>query len=367
MIVDQLKWPGPDGPGEVTVSNLDISDLNDLFNTPYPTQIKPNYPYATPPPEDGGEVDHEPKKWRKPVIATLCSVVPALILAILILCCVRKHRKNKQGDERTQRSRRNVFSWLSKPAHDPEPEKSNTSENTAVESNPDYFNQPGYKSAKEVVYEAPSNVTSPGWSQYGHGSPGLTGITATSPHERHEIMDQPQRESMSIRNHPYYPRSLSGNHIRSVRSESLSHPSELVSSPRTTALQTSPSELPHDKSNENLPQAPNDMNLNQHEHGEAFTSTGMAAIPRKPIGERRVSSPEPSPVGARPGHRRNQSSISSDMPILPSPESREDWRRSKQLEALPDDPTSAHRQVTLEGNGRISAYRETFDEAKGRQ
>jgi len=371
-VVQQLNWPSPRGPGGITVSNLADPDLNDLFNTPYPTKIKSNYPYATETPKiDTEDGHHNTNKWKIPVIATLCSVLPALMIAAIAICCFRRYRKNKQGDERTQQSRRNVFSWLGKPSHvDPEPEKSNASDNTAVESNPDYFNQPGYKTAKEVVYEAPSNVTSPGWNEYGHGSPGLTGVTATPQHERHEIMDQPQRESMSIRNHPYYPRSIAGNHIRSVRSESLSQPSELVSSPRTTAVQTSPSELPQDKSNENLPQAPNDMKPDQNEGGEAFPSTGMApgsAIPRKPVGERRVSSPDPWSASPRPGHKRNQSSISSDIPILPSPEPKEDWRRSRQIEALPDVPTSAHRQTTTNESGRVSAYCETFDEATDRQ
>ncbi|KAK5942844.1 hypothetical protein PMZ80_005410 [Knufia obscura] len=364
----QLGWDSPNGPGDKykTVDFLDTDDLNALFSSPYQGEVETYYPYSngaqagnsngtqggdnSTNSDNSDDNKDDTNQWKIPVIATLCSVIPVLLIAGVVLCCLRRQRKNKAGAARTQQNRGNVWSWLlGKPSQiDPSPEKSHTSEETAVERSADYFNQPGYKGANGEVYEAPSNVTSPGWGQYGHTSPGLSGVTASSP-EPHEIMGQPQRESMSIRNHPYYPRSISGNHIRSVHSESISNPSELVASPGVTALQTSPSELPHDKSNENLPRAPNDMKLDQQDGEQIVSPTGMApgsAIPRKPVGERRISGPEPSPVTPRPGHQRNQSSMSSNLPDFPSPEPEEDRRLSRQIEALPDDPRLASTHAT---------------------
>ncbi|KAK5084472.1 hypothetical protein LTR05_005548 [Lithohypha guttulata] len=356
-IVEQLRWPSSDGPGNVPVDNLNGSGLNDLFSTRYVNVLPLYYPYNTTTVRE----DKDSEKWKIPVIATLCSVIPVLLIFALALCCVRRRRRNKEGVERTRQNRRNIFSWLGKPSHiDPKTEKSDGSGETAVEHRSDYFTQPGYKGARDEIYEAPSNVTSPGWG-YGHTSPGLTSVTAISSDGRHEMMDNSRRNHTSIRDHPYYPRSIAGAHISDVQSEGSSHPAELASSPGYTSV----SEMRHDRSNENLPSPPADLDLSQQGRDMHVTPTGMApgsVIPRKPVSERRISSPDPSSMTPRPGHRRNPSSISSDIPGLPSPEPKEDARRSRQIEALPDLPGASAERTSPADNGRVSVYREVLED-----
>lgn len=332
-IVTQLNYPDGSGPGSsVQVTGLNDT-LNDLFSTAYSGEVRTYFPYGSNSTGTnstaGGEVPKKKSnKWKIPVIATLCTVIPLAILALLLCFCVRRHRKNKQGADRTRQSRKNVFSWLGKSAPiDPKAEKSNTSEDTAVESNPEYYNQKG---AIGELHEAPGTVPQ-------------------------EIMTNPQqRESMSVQNHPYYPRSISGDHIISARSgTSPSRFSEGLSPSRTYG-QVSPYELPQDSSREDLARPRDNVHLGESRNGH---NTGF--VPSAVSGhggqnsDRGLSSPTQSSSG-RPNHHRNQSSLSTDMPSLPSPRPEEDTRMSRQIDSLPNitpsplSPDNVHGQVTKE-------------------
>lgn len=266
---------------------------------------------------------------------------------------------------------------------------SDASEGTRVNSTPvDYF---GLKEPQSGTYEMPSNVTSPGCPVYTHGSPHLivpqspnSGSVEVDAQSLHEIMNHPSnpRESMSIRNHPMYPRSIAGEYIMSARSDSISHPSEQLMPSRHLGY-VSPYELPQDRSNENLPQPPKDNVFNESsatphpgagtgeaEHIQSPTGVAFtASVARKPLNScGQVSSPMLSAVEVqRPNHRRKESSMSLDLPNIPSPDPEEDKRMSQQIEALPDvkEPAMNYlQQQSSQGATRQarSAYQEHFDE-----
>ncbi|KAK5091842.1 hypothetical protein LTR70_001153 [Exophiala xenobiotica] len=343
-VVTQLKYPSAAGPGDDFQATGLNSTLDDLFSTQYPGAVMTYNPYSTSN-EGGGSNEggeEQPKgdsknKWKVPVIATLCSVGGVAIIAALLFCCFRRRRKNKNGVNKTQQSRKNVFSWLGKSSHvDPEPEKSNTSGDTAVESNPEYYNQKG---PNGEVYEAPSHVTSQGWT-YG---------ATTGPNERHEIMDHSQEESMSVRNHPFYPRSLSGDHILSPPSASVSRFSEGLSPPQNAGV-VAPYEMPHDQSKEDLSQPRNGVTQNRSAAPRSAHDRVTAAKSASSGRGQSVSDESPiTPIRSaveRPGHRRNASSMDTDFPSLPSPRPEDDSRMFKQVDILPNIAASplSHKQ-----------------------
>jgi len=319
VIVKQLNYPSVAGPGEnAQVTGLN-STLNDLFSTRYSGEVKTYYPYGSNS-TGGGEQPqkHSKNTWKVPLIAVLCTVIPILIIVVLLLFCLRRHRRSKQGVDRTQQSRKNVFSWLGKsPQIDPEAEKSHTSGDTAVESNPEYYNK---KAVEGEVYEAPSTVP-------------------------HEIMDNPQqRESISVRNHPYYPRSISGDHILSAATNgSPSRFSEGLSPSSHNPGVMSPFELAHEKSSEHLPAPSNNTKLNQPEmtHNAAHDTITTGTIS----------------TASDKGHHRNQSSMGSNMPSLPSPSPLDDVRMSKQINALPEIPASPLSPQKEPGSKAVSEHR----------
>ncbi|KAK5082654.1 hypothetical protein LTR05_006534 [Lithohypha guttulata] len=339
-IVTQLKYPSAAGPGEnVQVTWLN-STLNDLFSTPYQGEVKTYYPFTSSTSSNntgGAQVQSDPDDgWKTPVIATLCTVIPIAILATVLFFCFRKHRKDRQGVERTQCSRKNVFSWLSKSAHiDPEAEKSNSSGDTAIESNPDYFAQ---KAANATVHEAPSAVTSPGWNNAG---------TAAGSHERYEIMDQDrpdQRQSISTataRSPPFSPRSVSQDHV--VPATAPSRFSEGFASPQQEPTRIA-YELPNQRSEEDLSNCQNDVtgsSRGSHDERNTMAVSSVTSEQGLPSSELSTSSPSQTPGSpGRPGHRRNILSLSSEIPSLLAPELDEDMRRSRQIDILPEIPAS---------------------------
>lgn len=376
------------GPGSSAQLNSLSSGVSSLLLNRFQTSVPTYYPYAGPskatgspnathtgsPQQGGGHKSHA----LTIALAVAIPVVVLLAAAIIACCCVKKRRQNRAGVERTQESRGNVFSWLGKSSSiDPAPEKSHTSDETAVD-------RTGYihdKQPMSEVYEAPgSGPTTPGWGTYAHGSPQvLGGSMATSPfmgsaevdaQSRHEIMDHAPREGQSLRQHPMYPRSFSGDQVMSVRSDSISHASTSVIPSRHYGY-VSPYELPQDRSNENLATPPADVSL-----GASRTETNptasthslgleaehvlspVALIPVAPVSRKPVSS-----AGAddnRPHHQRNQSSMSSDLPNLPSPGPEEDRRRSRLIDTLPD-PKSAQSSPIQPQTAKKSVYKENLD------
>ncbi|KAK5953338.1 hypothetical protein OHC33_005906 [Knufia fluminis] len=335
-IVQQLSYPSASGPGENSGFVGLNGTLDQLFSTRYSGEVKTYYPYASANNTGGNNPStvtpvKSKSKWKVPVIATLCTVGGLAIIAALLFFCLRRHRKNKQGVNKTQQSRKNVFSWLGKSSQiDPEPEKSHTTDDTVVESNPDHLNQ---KAVDGEVYEAPSQMTSSGWNY---------GVTAQNQGAPAELMSHVPRESTSISKHPYYPRSLSGDHIVSGHSGSVSRFSEGL--PQGTAAK-SPYELSHGKSNEKLsePKRHNELEGSQPDdnHGGSHDEreTGLSPATASNQGQTSMGGMSPSPItprDQRPGHHRNASSMSSDMPSLPSPPPEEDARRSQYIDAMPN-------------------------------
>lgn len=380
-IVSQLGWPNADGPGSVKVGAVSDSSVNALFSTVYPTQIKPSYPYANASSTSTPEIQPAPSsnKWKIPVIAVLCSVIPLLIIAIVVWCCIKKRRQDKQNKTRTQRTRRNIFSWFEKDETYPITDKSNSSGDTAVESNQGYFKG---QIPQTYEVEGASNPTSPGWPSHGVPSPGLSAAMASShTNERFEIMSQEAKRESPYKNHPYYPRSIDGDHILDVRSQgdSVSYPSgSLPPNHRFSQSQTSPSELPHDRSHEHLPLPENDLALGEPRQeatkkasnkslgvgAEQFYSP-VESIPPSPIIRKPVNttSIDAELSQQRPMHNRNQSSVSSHIPFLPSPTAEEDHRRSQRIESLPDSPSTPPHVPAKKSSGPLkSAYRENLDE-----
>lgn len=377
------------GPGSNAQPSGLTSGVASLISNPFRQSIQTYYPYVGPSqtttsptvsPTQTGNHGNGGHKSNALTIA-LAVAIPVVVLiaaAIIAFCCVKKRRQNKAGVERTQESRAGVFSWLGKSSPiDPAPEKSHTSDETAVDSTGYIHN----KQPMSEVYEAPgSNPTTPGWGTYGHGSPQvLGGSMPTSPfmgsaevdaQSRHEIMDHVPREGQSLRQHPMYPRSFSGDQVMSVRSDSISHASTSVMPSRHYGY-VSPYELPQDRSNENLAIPPADVSLgapqteanpNASTHslglGAEHVLSPVALIPVAPVSRKPVSSA--ATEDDRPRHQRNQSSMSSDMPNLPSPGPEEDRRRSRLIDTLPD-PKSAQSSPIQPQTAKKSAYTENLD------
>lgn len=340
-IVQQLSWPNSDGPGNAQVNNLADSGLNALFSTVYPTQIKPNYPYASS--QNSTDLNSPPSsqnKWKVPVIATLCTVIPVLLILAAIFFFMRRRRKNRKSVETTQSSRHNFSPWLRPSSYaDPNAEKSNSSGRTAVESHSDIYSQPGHKRTSGEIYEAPTAV-------------------GTSANERYEIMDSSlNRDSVSIRQHPYYPTSITGNPMDSTRSEGRSDPSD-PSEPVSSQPVSTPSEMPPNHGNlDGASLSQNDSRTNEAPAGMAPGS----ALAHRTTADRRISSPVPSPITPGAGHGRNPSEISNQMPVSPT-DARDDFRSNRETDTVPSLPESTVTQPKPKGHERVSAYKESFDD-----
>lgn len=329
-VVKQLNFASAAGPGQSFQATGLNSTLNDLFSTAYQGQVQTYYPYSSAQNSSASTAPSQNSSddWKVPVIATICTVIPVLIIAGILFWCWRRHRKNKQGIDRTQRSRKNVFSWLGKSGPiDPEAEKSNTSGDTAVESNPDYFNN--NKGPDGRVHEAPSAVTSPGWMNAG---------TAAGSNERYEMgSDQPARPRESIstataRSPQFSPRSMSQDQT------TYSRFSEGFGASPATATTTGPVayEMPGQKSEEDL-----SRNKVAAKGGSDTLAPASATTDANPISDIDSSSRgRSSPSPERPRHRRNMSSLSSDLPSLAPPADDEDVRRSRHIDVLPNIPAS---------------------------
>lgn len=183
------------------------------------------------------------------------------------------------------------------------------------------------------MYEAPSHVTSEGWT-YG---------PAAGPNERHEIMDHPRRGPTSVPSHPYHPRSLSGDHVLSPPSASVSRFSEGLS-PTHHAGVVAPYEMPHDRSKEDLSKPRNGVKQNQSAaprttHDRVTNARGVGSDQGQSVSDASPVTPIPSAT-ERPGHLRNASSMDTDVPSLPSPRPEDDNRTPRPFDILPNIPAS---------------------------
>lgn len=149
----RLQWDSASGPGEkyTSIDFLNSSALNTLFQTRYSGQITMYWPYS----EVNSEEESNSSDRRTVIIATTCTIIPLILLALLAVFRIRCRRRNTRSLARSQQSRRSVFSWLGKDPIDPEPEKSTISDDTAVGSNVDY--NEFAKTRQNEIYEAPSN------------------------------------------------------------------------------------------------------------------------------------------------------------------------------------------------------------------
>lgn len=374
-----------------TLTTLFAQIYSKVPTTTYPSNCSASSPSSTP-------VPPKPQPWKYPVIGAVCGVVGLAIVCGLLFCWWKKRKTSSQGAARTEMRDKKVMSWFgrsSNAGHDPVPETSHASGdtgNTMVANEPDYF---AAKMMQNEVYEAPSSaVTSPGYYSPRHGTPYVTSPALSGSHEvdassRFEMMDGDMRGPMSIREHPAYPLSIQGEFITSARSDitPVSYPSESISAARHHGG-VSPYELPQDHSNEDL-RPPPDLSLS---HGRALPKESVPgksfgidadpvqspseATPQTPVTRKPVGSSHRGSMGDalahRPSHQRNASSISSNIPNLPSPNPEEDRRRSRFIDALPDSENQALNATTQTNRrsmmpGRVSAYQENFDENMNRR
>lgn len=337
-------------------------------------------------------------KWEIPVIV-VCAVVAVAISGGLVFGLCRRQRKTSQSAARTEMRQNKVMSWFgrsSNAGHDPVPETSHASGDTGVTmvNETDYFARSYPKTMHDGIYEVPNSaVTSPGIYSSRNGTPYVTSPALSGSHEvdatsRHE-MGSDMRGPMSIREHPAYPLSIQGEFITSARSDitPISYPSENLSAARHHGG-VSPYELPQDRSNEDL-RTPPDLSLAHARAvrkdpvvGKSFdidvpSTQSPMDMPKTPVTRKPVASSQRMSMGetleqTRPSHRRNDSSISSNIPSLPSPNPEEDRRRSRFIDGLPD-AENQKRQMSPQDNlrsivpGRISAYQENFDDNMNRR
>lgn len=370
-------------PAVITDNIGDPSEVPDDLNANVTSWVKRAYgkdvqtfshncsvplPVPTPPPSN--DTGDSTPPWRTPVIAAVCSGVGVAIILTAVWCmCFR--RKGSSGSEK-----RNSFiaNWLRKSSNSAAPNSVTDAdtENTVIATPSDSF---GAKEAVAEVHEMPG---------YGHGPAQLiSGSSTASPfpgsaevdaQSRFEMMGHGRQESISLRQHPFHPLSLSGDHIMSVRSDSISHPSETLQPSRHYG-HVSPYELAHDRSRENLLSPPTDLALGEPqadgaknpsthslgvgaEHVQSPVAiTPTATIARKSLNVAKSSDHDGT---ARPVHRRNQSSMSSSLPNLPSPGPEEDRRRSQLIDSLPDassrQSSPGHPQTP-----KRSVYKENLD------
>ena len=319
-----LGWPNAKGPGQLVVPESVATGLSSLLAVPYAPTIKPLYPYAnsektnstsTPNPEptkDGPNI---------PLIVSLAVVLPVLaIIAIIAFCCIYRRKKAVK----TTGNKSSVMSWMH--GHG-KSETSEFTESTAIESSGDYPSTTENKTAHPNIYEADAahrqqEPGSPGWGA-GAGTVGTFSTLPSLPahpqqqQETYEIYTPPkegEREAMSIRNHPQYPRSLSGDHIVSA----TTNPSGSVSKFSEALQPNSPAR--HEMHSEDVSTA-------------AGTPGGRSPNMSPPLG----STIARKPIAERPYHERNASDL-SDLTSLPSPGLEENRRQSKAIDGLPDAP-----------------------------
>lgn len=340
VLTNSLQWPNADGPGSFSVANVNNQALRSVLTTNYTRSITPSYPYAaassattspTPSPSQTGSPKPGP---NIPLIASLATIIPLLVIAAIIaFCCLRRRNRRKQGIQRTQNSRSNVHSWLGGSSTiDPVPEKSLTSTETAVNSPSDYFTPVVAPTRKpHDIHQLEGNETYTPQTR----SPGFSNTAVGSPSETYEIMTHEPRGNIPLTTNPYHPPNHTGQHS-DVRSEATSD--------RHLA-----SELPHDRSQENL---------SVPSSGGVAGATQPSSISRKPVADRRGSTPLPSPTTPNMGHVRGTSDVSS-AGLTASPNT--DFRRSQHIDGLPDHPGLAPPATT---QGRSSVYKEKFDDDK---
>lgn len=382
------------GPGNNYQASGLSSNVATLFASPYSQTVRTWFPYNTTSSGSGttnstNTATPTPTPGPNHTVAIALGVtIPIVVIAALIVgfCCLKKRRKNKEGVQRTQESRGNVFSWLGKSSPiDPAPEKSHTTDETAVDSANEYTHD---KHPVSQIYEAPgSNPTTPGWGNHGNQQV-LGGSMATSPfmgsaevdaQSRHEIMDHAPRDGQSLRQHHMYPRSLSGDQVMSMRSDSISHASTSAVPTRHYGYVSPSYELPEEHSREDLTTPSGGANLgaprsdaanpNASTHslglGAEHVHSPVALLPVAPVSRKPLHSAA-ALEDDRPRHQRNQSSMSSDLPNLPSPGPEEDRRRSRLIDTLPDpksgqaSPVQPQPQPTTQ-TAKRSVYKEDLD------
>lgn len=314
--------------------------------------------------------------WEKAVIAVVVVLGVAFLAGIFWFCCVRNRRRGNDSDDTKRNS---ILSWVHKSSGNPAAPKSMPDSENTVIATPvnDYF---GKGQGRVEAYEMPSNVPSPGYnSTYGHGSPQIiAGGSASSPLFGSAEVDAQSRHEMGSGSSTGYPydnisRSVSGhgnNNMMSLASETMSHTSGPIMHSRHYGY-VSPYEMAHDRSHEDLTPAPNDLVLNEPKaeaNKNASThSLGVGAEQMLSPAALTPATPVSHTTGAaevvdenRSRHQRNQSSITSNLPNLPSPGLEEDRRRSKLLETLPD-MSSGSSSPAQSPNAKRSAYKENLE------
>lgn len=371
------------GIGDVTKIPDDLtSQVKEWLGAPYKKYdsiigpLLEGCPASSPTPTPTPAPSHSSNGWKTPVAAAVASVGGVAILAGLLWCfCIRRRRRGSRSDDTKRNS---ILSWMNKSSgHPSAPKSMPDSENTVIATPVDYF---GAKGSQVEAYEMPSNVPSPGYHSYGHGSPQIVAGGSTSPphmgsaevdaQSRHEIMDHVPRGSQSVGQSSYSPRF--SNNPTSVRSDSVSHASDAVMHSRHYGfVAPTPYELAHDRSHEDLATPPADVNLGEPrvtEHknasshslgvGADHVSSPAAMTPVAPI-SRNIDAAGATEAD-RPRHQRNQSSMSSNLPNLPSPGPEEDRRRSRLLETLPD-VSSGQASPVQQQTAKRSIYKENLD------
>lgn len=332
-LVTQLNWPNSSGPGRTVVPSGVASSLSSVLNIRYSNPLPTNYPYASPSLTGSSTPTPTPSPPSKgkniALIASLATVIPLVVIALIIGACIFL-RKRKDRDNHTRDKRSEVSSWAGKIDRD---EKSNFgTETTAVNSPYDDFGAspviPDVQRKDNDIYEADHQNTlaaparSPGHTSYGQGS-----------QQYYEIMDHDPRG----------PTALSA-HSTNVNSQQSDIRSELGSDKHA-------SELPHASSRENL---------SVPSGGVVTGASQPSPISRKPVADRRESTPLPSPSTPNMGHTRGTSDVSSAI-LTASPNT--DYRRSQHIDNLPDQPgLLGEGRSAPTTQGRSSVYKEKFDD-----
>ena len=367
-VVKQLNWVDGKGPGNVGTRGLNDT-LNTLFSTPYTGTVASYYPYSTYNPDGSvsptngtsttSKKDSEPA-WKIPVIAVLCTLGGLAIIGAIIFCLVRKRRNTTKQHNKKHSG---IFAWLSKSSSqttsDGQTEKwTDAGESTAIGSDMDYHNNAKARRNTDI-YEITGDHGAPDAS-----TPGSTLPSAISRANPQELMGDSSAGRMSTSTRPAYGGATSGapseSGVGSYQGRQFVQRSNSVH------------ELPQGKSEEDLPisylaangtnashrpatntstgsemQLPSAVSENAPTSGTPF-SPGLTAVS---ISER-SSSPIPPErqAGAdslRPYHHRNQSSLSDNLPDLPSPPADVDKRQSRMVEDLPDYGGSPVSEPTL--------------------
>ncbi|ETN46419.1 uncharacterized protein HMPREF1541_00603 [Cyphellophora europaea CBS 101466] len=317
--------------------------LRDIFSTRYSKEIKEWGPYTliddsagpvpTNDPGNGGDDDGQPG-WVVPVAATLGVVGGLAIIGIILFCWrrrrIQKARDNKRHSNVTSETAKQgwITKWIGGTASDVPPGKDLASET--------YTEPEGNMATPAQMSEAhPSELEGRG---YFPGSPrtdhsrwsSSTAVRqpadgSAGPHEVHAdssfIHEAGARSPVpgsDIRQYPLYPPSVvSGGHPRSVRSESISQPTDAGNASDGAASPTPSRSPPPPGTAAAMSSIPEAARFSlDHNNEEKRDDSGLA---RATSG--RAVSPILGEDGTlqRPGHRRHNSSWSSTLSPLPSP------------------------------------------------